>query len=96
MKLEPVGGAVPPDSPFYVRRTCDQEFMQALENRESILLVKGARQMGKTSLLAQGAQKAQRAGLAHRPDRLSETQLRADASEESVLPAARRHARPAD
>ncbi len=55
VKLEPVGGAVPPDSPFYVQRACDQEFMQALQNQESILLVKGARQMGKTSLLAQGA-----------------------------------------
>ena len=62
VKLEPVGGAVPPDSPFYVTRTCDQEFMQALENRESILLVKGARQMGKTSLLAQGAKKTKELG----------------------------------
>ncbi len=55
VKLEPVGGAVPPDSPFYVRRNSDQEFLTALENGESILLVKGARQMGKTSLLAQGS-----------------------------------------
>lgn len=62
IKLEPVGGAVPPDSPFYVRRACDLEFQQALQNRESILLVKGARQMGKTSLLAQGTRQARQAG----------------------------------
>lgn len=56
VKLEPVGGAVPPDSPFYVARASDAEFLKALGDGESILLVKGARQMGKTSLLAQGSQ----------------------------------------
>ncbi len=61
-KLEPVGGAIPPDSPFYVRRVVDQEFQQALQDLESILLVKGARQMGKTSLLAQGTRQAKLAG----------------------------------
>jgi class 3 adenylate cyclase len=61
IKLEPVGGAVPPDSPFYVARACDKEFAQALANGESILLVKGARQMGKTSLLAQGTKQARNA-----------------------------------
>src|SRR5205823_12575960 len=43
VKLEPVGGAVPPDSPFYVKRATDQEFLDALANQESILLIKGAR-----------------------------------------------------
>ncbi|MBM3496313.1 MAG: TIR domain-containing protein, partial [Armatimonadetes bacterium] len=43
VRLEPVGGAVPPDSPFYVVRAVDREFLQAIEYRESILLVKGAR-----------------------------------------------------
>ena len=56
LQLEPVGGAVPPDSPFYMKRGCDTEFLQALDARESILLIKGARQIGKTSLLAQGTQ----------------------------------------
>ena len=54
IKLEPVGGAVPPGSPFYIARATDPEFFTALDNGESILLVRGARQMGKTSLLAQG------------------------------------------
>ncbi len=62
IKLEPVGGAVPPESPFYIARVCDQEFHQALADGESILLVKGARQMGKTSLLAQGTKQAREAG----------------------------------
>lgn len=61
-KLEPVGGAVPPDSPFYVRRDCDAKFLQALDEQESILLVKGARQIGKTSLLAQGIKHTYDAG----------------------------------
>jgi class 3 adenylate cyclase len=62
VKLEPVGGAVPPDSPFYVVRPADREFLQALENRESILLVRGARQIGKTSLLAQGVKRVHQLG----------------------------------
>ena len=61
-KLEPVGGAVPPDSPFYLKRTCDVELTRALEAQESILLVKGARQIGKTSLMAQGAKFARDLG----------------------------------
>jgi hypothetical protein len=52
--LEPVGGAVPPDSPFYVARSTDAEFSSALRNLESIVLVKGPRQMGKTSLIGRG------------------------------------------
>ncbi|MDQ2730469.1 MAG: AAA-like domain-containing protein, partial [Armatimonadota bacterium] len=53
IKLEPVGGAVHPGSPFYVRRDADGDLLGALEAGESILLVKGARQIGKTSLLGQ-------------------------------------------
>jgi serine/threonine protein kinase len=53
---EPVGGAVPLDSAFYIVRPTDEEFRQALLRRDSIVLLKGARQMGKTSLLARGLQ----------------------------------------
>jgi class 3 adenylate cyclase len=60
--LEPVGGAVPLDSPFYVVRSTDGEFRTAIARRDSIVLVKGARQMGKTSLLARGLQQAREAG----------------------------------
>jgi class 3 adenylate cyclase len=61
-KLEPVGGAVPLDSAFYIVRPTDHEFMEAVGRRDSIVLVKGARQMGKTSLLARGLQQARVAG----------------------------------
>lgn len=53
--LEPVGGAVPPDSPFYQERTSDIDFTKALLAHESIVLVKGPRQIGKTSLIGRGA-----------------------------------------
>jgi hypothetical protein len=54
VQLESVGGAVPPDSPFYVERSTDADFASALRFSESILLVKGPRQVGKTSLIGRG------------------------------------------
>jgi hypothetical protein len=59
-KLEPVGGAVPLDSTFYVVRQADDDFAAALERQDSIVLIKGARQVGKTSLLARGLEQARR------------------------------------
>jgi len=56
--LLPAGGAVPLDSDFYVTRQTDGEFHQSLGRGDSIVLIKGARQMGKTSLLARGLQAA--------------------------------------
>jgi DNA-binding winged helix-turn-helix (wHTH) protein len=60
--IEPVGGAMPLDSHFYVVRPADDLFQSALARHDSIVLVKGARQMGKTSLLARGLQNARAAG----------------------------------
>ncbi len=60
--LEPVGGAVPLDSPLYVVRSTDGQFQAAIARRDSVVLVKGARQVGKTSLLARGLQQAREAG----------------------------------
>ena len=57
-KLETSSGAVPLDSVFYVVREADHEFESALAKQDSVVLVKGARQMGKTSLLARGLQHA--------------------------------------
>lgn len=57
-RLEAIGGAVPLDSPYYVVRAVDDDFLAAIENHDSIVLVKGARQIGKTSLLARGLEKA--------------------------------------
>jgi serine/threonine protein kinase len=60
--LETVGGAVPTDSRFYVVRPTDEEFYEALARKDSIVLIKGARQMGKSSLMARGLQEARKAG----------------------------------
>lgn len=61
-KLESIGGAVPLDSRFYVVRPTDEQFQSAIQRHDSIVLVKGARQMGKTSLLARGLQHARQSG----------------------------------
>ncbi|MGH9837900.1 MAG: AAA-like domain-containing protein [Blastocatellia bacterium] len=62
IRVEPVGGAVPPDSEFYIVRPTDEEFQSAIARRDSIVLVKGARQMGKSSLLARGLKQARESG----------------------------------
>jgi DNA-binding winged helix-turn-helix (wHTH) protein len=60
--MESLGGAVPLDSPFYIERPVDREFHAAVARGEGIVLVKGARQVGKTSLLARALQRAREAG----------------------------------
>jgi hypothetical protein len=60
--LESVGGATPLDSEFYAIRAADGEMKQALDRRDATILIKGARQMGKTSLLARGLQYARKSG----------------------------------
>jgi serine/threonine protein kinase len=62
IKLETVGGAVPLDSKFYILRPTDEDFYEAVARRDSIILIKGARQMGKTSLMARGLQEARKSG----------------------------------
>jgi serine/threonine protein kinase len=61
-RIEAAGGAVDLASKFYVIRPTDEAFRQAVTRWESIVLVKGARQMGKTSLLARGLDQARQAG----------------------------------
>jgi hypothetical protein len=60
--LEQEGGMVPPDSPFYVLRPIDNEFYEAIERRDNILLLKGARQMGKSTVLGRALGKANDSG----------------------------------
>ncbi len=55
-------GAVPLDSAYYIVRRSDQVFLDAIANHDSIVLIKGPRQMGKTSLLARGLQQARKSG----------------------------------
>ncbi|MBO0719934.1 MAG: AAA-like domain-containing protein [Blastocatellia bacterium] len=52
--LEPVGGATPLGSKYYIERSSDDDFRAAIARKDSIVLIKGARQVGKTSLLARG------------------------------------------
>ena len=54
------GGAMPLDSPYYIARAADREFGQAIARRTSIVLVKGPRQVGKSSLLARALDGARR------------------------------------
>ncbi len=55
-------GAVCLDSQFYIVRPMDRSFHEALARQDSIVLMRGARQVGKTSLLARGLQEARAAG----------------------------------
>jgi DNA-binding SARP family transcriptional activator len=59
---EPPGGAMLPSSPYYIQRETDHLFTAAVKRRDSIVLVKGARQVGKTSLLARSLEQARQAG----------------------------------
>lgn len=61
-QLEPPGGAMPLDSRYYIERSNDRDLHEAIGRHDSVVLVEGARQMGKTSLLARGLQRARRAG----------------------------------
>ncbi|MFN0067386.1 MAG: serine/threonine-protein kinase [Limisphaerales bacterium] len=60
--LEPAGGAVPLKSRFYIERAGDRVLETALARRDGIVRITGARQMGKTSLLARGLQQARQRG----------------------------------
>lgn len=61
-KPAPPGGALSLNSPFYISRKTDDEFYSAIARRDSIVLIKGARQVGKTSLLARGLQRGRENG----------------------------------
>lgn len=62
LALESLGGAMPLDSEFYLVRPADAELQNAIGRHDSIILLKGARQMGKTSMLARGLQFARQQG----------------------------------
>lgn len=52
------GGAVPLEASFYIERATDGALRDALRRTDSIILLKGAHEVGKTSLLARGVQAA--------------------------------------
>lgn len=61
-ELTPPTGVLPLDSRFYVPRDTDELFAAAIDRQDSIVRIKGARQMGKTSLLARGLNVARAQG----------------------------------
>jgi DNA-binding SARP family transcriptional activator len=61
-EIETVGGAVPLKSRFYIVRDADRRFEAAVGRLDSIVLVKGPRQVGKTSLLARSMEMARGMG----------------------------------
>lgn len=60
---EPIGGAMPLCSTLYIERSTDPIFLSAVSRRESIVLAKGPRQTGKTSLLARAMEHARSSGM---------------------------------
>lgn len=62
LSLEAIGGAMSLTSEFYVTRSADTELRSALIRYDSIILIKGGRQIGKTSMLARGLQFARERG----------------------------------
>jgi DNA-binding SARP family transcriptional activator len=60
--LEPAGGAVPLESPYYLARPADELVFAAIERRDSFILIKGPRQVGKSSLLTRVLHRAQATG----------------------------------
>lgn len=57
------GGALEIRSAMYVERSADHELRSALQQRHSVVLLKGSRQCGKSSLLARGLEQAREAGV---------------------------------
>ena len=60
--LQPETGTVSLDSPFYVRRDVDDRIEERLQGRGTTVLLRGARQVGKSSLLVRAAASAETAG----------------------------------
>ena len=50
--VPPVGGALSPTDPYYIERREDLDLQAAIERHEAFVLLRGARQMGKTSMAA--------------------------------------------
>ncbi len=62
LQQAPETGTVSLDSPYYVRREVDGRIEQRLRGRGSTILLRGARQVGKSSLLVRAAATAETTG----------------------------------
>jgi hypothetical protein len=61
-EAEPETGTVRLDSPYYVRRDVDTQIEERLQGRGKTILLRGARQVGKSSLLVRAAATAEATG----------------------------------
>lgn len=61
-QLQPETGTVSLDSPFYVRRDVDDRIEERLQGRGTTILLRGPRQVGKSSLLVRAAAAAENGG----------------------------------
>lgn len=61
--IDPLGGAISLESPFYVERPIDEEVHHAVAHHAGLVLIKGARQVGKSSLLARALDRARHSGV---------------------------------
>lgn len=61
-ELPPAGGVLPLCSKLYIEREADDGFNAALSRKDRLILIKGPRQVGKTSLLARGLAAAAQTG----------------------------------
>jgi hypothetical protein len=60
--LSPPGGGLDVDDPWYIHRTSDDEAFRTISQHGLTMVIKGSRQMGKTSLLARVINKAMQMG----------------------------------
>jgi len=60
-ELELASGAMPLDSKFYIERQANKAFAYSFKRKDPTILIKGPRQVGKTSLLVRGLQLAREA-----------------------------------
>src|SRR5436853_431652 len=58
----PPTGVLPLHSAVYVERPVDKEMQAAIRRQDSVIRIRGARQVGKTSLLARGIEQARAPG----------------------------------
>jgi hypothetical protein len=58
----PPTGVLPLDSRYYIERPADKEFQAAVKRQDSVIRIRGARQVGKTSMLARGLEQARAPG----------------------------------
>ncbi|MCP5107440.1 MAG: toll/interleukin-1 receptor domain-containing protein [bacterium] len=61
-RIEPETGTVKLDSPFYIKRQADVDIINQIARNGSTTIVKGSRQMGKSSLLARAHAEAKKQG----------------------------------